>query len=202
MDRAEAEAKLAEIAARREQAQEKVSENAQRLAALEEQRVELEGQTALARRAITDYEQYLERLHGELAAIEVEEAHSALDEAVRARDQLAELTAEAARNLRSAHDALQAQRRAVEEARRDLLALDRSAPAVVPPEEPAYEDAWRDLAPLVKDELDVRLESEIVAAAAKSGNVHEIERLPEHLQVLARERRRELIRSRTRQKQQ
>jgi hypothetical protein len=202
MERAEAEAKLAEIAARREQAQEKVTENARLLAALEDQRAELEGQTVLARRAITDYEQYLERLHGELAAIEVEEARSALEAAVAARDRAAEHAAEAARSLRSAHEALQAQRRGVVQAQRDLLALDRSAQVVVPAEEPAYEDAWHELAPLVEDELDVRLDSEIVAAAAKSGNVHEIERLPEHLQVLARERRRELIRSRTRQKQQ
>ena len=201
MDRAEAEAKLAEIAARREQAQEKVSENDRRLALLEEQRVELEGQTALARRAITDYEQYLERLHEELVSIEIEEAHSALGAAVAARDRAAQEAADAALRLRSAHQGLQAERQAVEEARRSLLALDRTAQAAVPPEEPAYADAWRDLAPLLEEELDVRLESEIVAAAAKSGNVHEIERLPEHLQVLARERRRELIRSRARQNQ-
>jgi chromosome segregation ATPase len=202
VDRAEAEAKLTEIAARRAQAQEKVTENDRRLAALEEQRLELEGQTALARRAITDYEQYLDRLQEELVAIEIDEAHSVLAAAVAARDRAAKDAADAARNLRAAHDGLQANRQAVEDARRRLLSLDRSSKTVVPPEEPTYEAAWRELAPVVENELDVRLESEIVAAAAKSGNIHEIERLPEHLQVLARERRRELIRSRTRQKQQ
>jgi chromosome segregation ATPase len=202
VDRAEAEAKLAEIAARREQAREKVTENDRRLAALEEQRLELEGQTALARRAITDYEQYLDRLQEELVAIEIDEAHSVLAAAVAARDRAAKDAADAARNLRAAHDGLQANRQTVEEARRRLLSLDRSSKTVVPPEEPTYEAAWRELAPVVENELDVRLETEIVAAAAKSGNIHEIERLPEHLQVLARERRRELIRSRARQKQQ
>src|SRR5436190_1367054 len=124
MDRAEAEAKLAEIAARRQQAAEKVAQNDLRLATLEEQRVELEGETALARRAIMDYEQYVERLQEELVAIEIDEAYAALAEAVAARDRAAQNAADAARNLGSAHDRLQAERRAVDQARRKLLAVD------------------------------------------------------------------------------
>jgi predicted nucleic acid-binding Zn-ribbon protein len=201
MDRAEAEAKLAEVAARREQAREVLGENARRLAALEEQRVELEGQTALAERAITDYEQYLERLQDELAAIKVGEARSALEAAVAARDRAARDAADAARNLRAAYEGLQAERQSVEAARRSLVALDPSSRTAVLPEEPEYADAWHDLAPRVKEELDIQLESELVDAAAKSGNVYEIDRLPEHLQILARERRRELIRNRMPQEQ-
>jgi predicted nucleic acid-binding Zn-ribbon protein len=201
MDRAEAEAKLAEVAARREQAREVLGENARRLAALEEQRVELEGQTALAERAITDYEQYLERLQDELAAIKVGEARSALEAAVAARDRAARDAADAARNLRAAYEGLQAERQSVEAARRSLVALDPSSQTAVLPEEPEYADAWHDLAPRVKEELDIQLESELVDAAAKSGNVYEIDRLPEHLQILARERRRELIRNRMPQEQ-
>jgi hypothetical protein len=108
--------------------------------------------------------------------------------------------ADAVRNLRAAYDALQVERQSVEEAHRSLLALDPSYPDVLP-EEKEYVDAWRELAPCIEDELNMRLESEIVDAAAKSANGYEIERLPEHLQVLARERRRELIRNRTRQEQ-
>ena len=47
--------------------------------------------------------------------------------------------------------------------------------------------------PLVEQELNRRLESELVAQAAASSNPFDIESLPAHLQALARERRRDFL---------
>jgi hypothetical protein len=57
-------------------------------------------------------------------------------------------------------------------------------------EPPGVNQARELLVGLVRQWLDRELERELVEAAARSPMGHEIEKLPEHLRALARERRR------------
>jgi chromosome segregation ATPase len=193
MDRAQVEANLAAIAQKKQAAAERAQRQQELVARLEEERVEAEAQAVLARRAMSDYEEYEARLQEQLAAVEAEEAREALDSAILARDEAAERASAAAAALRSAHEELRKARDGVGAAVRRLRRLDRTAAASVPLESVAFEQRWRQLAPLVEQELDVQLQIVAVAAAAQSGNARDIERLPAHLQPIARERRKELF---------
>jgi exonuclease SbcC len=196
VDRAEVEAKLATVAARRQETLERLEQQQERLARVEDERAAIEGDLILARRAVSDFENYEARLQEQLAAVEIEEARVAVEQAVATRNRAAEQAAAAAEGLRSAHDQLQRAREAVSEALSRLRELDRSARGSPPPEPVSFEEQWQQLAPLVEQELNVQLQAAAVAAAARSANHLDIERLPDYLQPLARERRRELLESR------
>lgn len=191
MNRKEAESKLAVAEARRREAQERIEENAQRLARLEEERVDLLGDSAIAQRGVADFDAYLESIQEELAAIEVDEAHAAFKAAVRERDEALERAAEAVEGLVAAVNRIAAARESVCDTHRRLGTLDPAAPPLVPPEPKIFDEPWQDLAPLVESELDRRLESQIVEAAVQSPNLLVIDQLPEHLRELAWQRKRE-----------
>jgi hypothetical protein len=72
MDRSEVEAKLAAAEDRRREAEERLAQNLQRLEQLEEERAELLGASAIAKRGLADFDEYREQLHAQLAAIEVD----------------------------------------------------------------------------------------------------------------------------------
>lgn len=196
MDRHQVEESIRALAARRAETEERLRQSEQRLAEVENEHKELEGAVMLARRGLADLDTHAERLQGELRLAEVEEARAAVGEAVRRRATAAEEAARAARELRAAYDRLQEARQGVEDARAALRDLDVRDDRPGEVEQTPFEDEWRSLAPLVEDELDTQVQLQVVAAAAASNNPLDIEALPEHLQVLARARRNELLRAR------
>jgi chromosome segregation ATPase len=196
MNRQQVEEHIRALSARRAETERQLQQSEQRLAEVESQHKELEGAVKLAQRAIADLDAHAERLKDELHLAVVEEARGAVAQAVQARQTAAEQAAGAARQLRTAYDRLQLARQGVEDAHAALRELGiRDVP--VDPEPTPFEDEWQALAPLVEAELDTRLQSQLVAAAAASNNHYDIEALPQHLQVLARARRRELHGRRT-----
>jgi septal ring factor EnvC (AmiA/AmiB activator) len=62
VDRAEVEAKLATVAARRQETLERLEQQQERLARVEDERAAIEGDLILARRAVSDFENYEARL--------------------------------------------------------------------------------------------------------------------------------------------
>ena len=58
-------------------------------------------------------------------------------------------------------------------------------------------DAWQRVIELVRSRIDETLEDEVVEAAAQSSLAYEIEKLPKHLQAVARIRRRQYLTQRS-----
>ena len=195
MNREEVEGKLAALDLRRREVEKRLEQNAARLEELEQERAALVGNSNLAERAAADYQEHLSRLQAELAAIEAREARDAVRAKVHARDAAIEKGAAIAAQLAAALEQLDAVRTDLREAHQQLRAIDAEAPAVLPPEPTIFDDQWRALAPMVEAELGVRLESELVEAAARSTNFLVIDDLPEHLRELARQRKDDLRRA-------
>jgi chromosome segregation ATPase len=196
MDRHQVEEHIRALAAQRAETEAQLRQSEQRLAEVENEQQELAGAAQLARRAIADLDARAEQLKEELRTAVVDEARAAAADALRTRQAAAEQAAEAARALRAAYDRLQQARRAVDDAHAALRDLGIRREASSEPERTPFDDEWQSLAPLVESELNTRLQAQIVAAAAASNNPLEIDALPEHLQVLARARRRELLQER------
>ena len=196
MTRAEVEQKVQAVAARRAQAEAELRESQARLAELEDEESVLQGTAALARRALNDLDEYAERLRGELQAAAIEEARRSVVDHVERRKAAEAKAADAARKLRTAHEELQTARRQLEDARSALRRLDPTSVVRIEAEGTAYQEEWAGLAPLVEEELNVRLDAQAVAAAAASWNPHDIDSLPKHLQAIARSQRTELAQRR------
>lgn len=191
MDRAELEATLATAAERVRLTELRLQELADRLVEMDEERESLLGQAALTKQAIADYKQYQERVQQELMdATRREEAEAAFQRSVDARDAALEEASASVANLAEAFDRVNAARDAVARSHVELKALNPRARAA-PPEPTGFRERWTAIAPLVEQELQIRLESELVEAAARSGNYHVIKDLPDHLQELANQRLRE-----------
>jgi hypothetical protein len=173
-----------------------VAENDAALATLDEQRQERQGRLALARRAHEDVNRRLEERRVELARAEADAAVEAYERVLRERDVAAEALASAAdavtarlreyeaaqERAAGAWDAVLAQRELLPELGRETLAEpDQDAPRV--------NEAREMLLGLVRNWLDHDLERDLVEAAARSPAGYAIEKLPEHLRALARERR-------------
>lgn len=196
MRRDEIERRMQALAERRAETARELQEAETRLVELEDERNALSGTLAIRRRAVEDLASYERQLQEELSKLEVEEAEAAVSAAVAARDAAVADAARKANELRAAHDLLERRRAEVKDAS-DALRRFGSRSAVRIPEEPTeFSEEWQSVAPLVEQELNRRLESELVTQAARSGNPLEIDSLPAHLQALARERRRELIQQR------
>lgn len=166
------------------------------LRALDDQRREREGRIALAQRARQDLERRLEETRVEQERAEAQAALEAFERSLDERNAAAEHFAAAARDVVArlreyeaacevAVNAWQAVpsgpggRKSVESERAGELAHD---PAVVA-------ESLELLTASVRDRLDDELERDLVEAAARSPMGHDIQRLPTHLQALARERR-------------
>ena len=198
MNRHQVEEQIRALSARRAETEQQLRQSEQRLTEVENEHKELEGAVNLARRAMADLDAHAERLKDELRLAAIEEARDAVAKAVEARQTAAEEAADAVRQLRAAYDRLERARVAVGDAQAAVRNLGISRDPPVEPEQTLFEDEWQSLAPLVENELNTRLDAQIVAAAAGSGNPYDIDALPQHLQVLARARRRELLRHRDR----
>jgi hypothetical protein len=196
MGRDEVEKRMQALVERRAGMERELREAETRLAELEDERNELSGRLALRRRAVEDLAQYERQLRDDLAAVNLEEAQTALTAAIGARDAAAGDAAKKASEFRAAHDLLEQRRRELVDAVDALRRLRPPSKVSVPAEPDKFDEEWRSVVPLVERELNRRLESELVAQAARSTNPLDIESLPAHLQALAKERRNHLLRQR------
>jgi chromosome segregation ATPase len=165
---------------------------------LEGRRIEAEGRLAIARQAATNYAGRLEERRQALAhALEVE-VQARLLEAVGARDETANRAAEAIAHLIASFERLEAARTTtaerVEEAEPHL-----GRRAEVGPEPPEFEQEWTRLIDFVSRRAQLQLDDELVEAAASSPGGFDINKLPQDLQVIARERRSERLRAASRE---
>jgi chromosome segregation ATPase len=198
MRRDEVEKRMQALAERRATTEQELREAETRLAELEDERNELSGRLALRRRAVEDLAAFQRQLEKELAAVELEEAQAALTAAIEARDAAVREAAMKAVELKAARDLLEQRRSDVADAVNAFRQLRPPSRVLVPAEPDEFNEEWRSLVPLVEQELNRRLEGELVAQAARSNNPLDIDSLPVHLQALARERRTEILQRRRR----
>jgi hypothetical protein len=182
-----AKARLAESTARLAKAEEE-------LLTVEERRDKLTGEAVINRRAIADFQRVLEQSHQELSALHMDLARQTFDKAVEARDLALREAASALEWITKVFEELDSRRAALEQAGRELQALDSEATFSIPPEPDLLDAAWEGVIPLLRARLDERLEIDLVEAASVSLRANAIEELPEHLRELARQRRTERIR--------
>ena len=182
-----ATARLAESTARLAKAEEE-------LLAVDERREKLAGEAVISRRAIADFERLLEQSRQELSALHVDLARQTFDKAVEARDLTLREAASALEWIRKVFEELDSRRVALEQAGRELRALDPEAAFFIPPKPDLLDAAWEGVIPILRERLDERLETDLVEAASASLRPNAIEELPEHLRELARQRRSERIR--------
>ena len=161
--------------------------NAERsLDELEGHRNEAAGRVAIARQAATNYAARLEECRQALA-------QARLLEAVGARDDAANRAAEAIAHLIASFERLDAARAATAE-RVEETESHSGRRAEVGPEPVELEQEWTRLVDFVSSRAQLRLDDELVEAAASSPGGFEIDKLPEELRVIARRRRTELFR--------
>lgn len=195
--RAEAERRLQQAEENLRQAVTRHEQTQRELQELEERRDQIRGESELARRAIADFEQLKERSQQELASVAMlEQARATLAEAVEARDEVVARAAGAFESAVTVLEEVEAKRAAVVEAHRRLKSLDPAAGRFAPDEPDLLHEPWQRLVSAVKAELDGELESEMVEAAARSHLPSALNALPEHLRVLASQRRNEIQRER------
>lgn len=168
--------------------------NAERaLDELEGRRNEAAGRVAIARKAATNYAARLEERRQALAHALEAEAQARLLEAVEARDDAANRAAEAIAHLIASFERLEAARAATAE-RVEETESHSGRPAEVGPEPVELEQEWTRLIDFVRRRAQLRLDDELVEAAASSPTGFEINKLPQELRMIARQRRRELLR--------
>ncbi len=184
-----AETNLRDAVALHEQTQQQLRE-------LEERRESVLGESEQTRRAMADYERLMEQSRNELAAFEVEETRVALAEAVQLRDAIIAKTGAALDSAVSLLEMIDAQRAAVAEAHQRLRSLDHTVGRAAPEEPDSLHEPWQRMVAAVKTELDEELESDIVDAAARSNSPSALNALPQHLRILATERRNQWHRER------
>lgn len=164
---------------------------------LEGHRNELAGRLTIARQAEADYAARLEERRQELARALEAEVRAKLTEAVGARDEAVNDAAEAIAQLIGAFERLDAARD--ETAERMAEAESQLRRRVdVGPEPEKFEQEWARLTDFIRERAQLRLDDELVEAAASDHTGFELEKLPQHLQVLARERRRQRMRAESR----
>jgi chromosome segregation ATPase len=172
----------------------KETRNAERaLDELEGRRNEAAGRVAIAREAATNSAARLEERRQVLAHALEAEAQARLLEAVGARDDAANRAAEAIAHLIASFERLEAARAATAE-RVEETESHSGRRAEVGPEPGELEQEWTRLIEFVSRRAQLRLDDELVEAAASSPTGFEINRLPQELRVIARKRRRELLR--------
>jgi chromosome segregation ATPase len=161
---------------------------------LEGHRNELSGRLATAREAASDYASQLDERRQQLARALRAEAQARLLEAVDLRDNAANRVAEGILQLIASFERLDAARDEVAERAAETHSHLGRRPEVAPePEELELE--WARLIDFVREQAQLALDDELVDAAVSSPLGHEIQKLPDHLQVIARRRWQERIRA-------
>jgi len=180
---------LASAAEFREAALARLQTAEARLQELAEQQDVTRGEMSIAQRAVADLTDEISRLQQAVAEAEVDEARERLAAAVRRRDDGAAEAAAAIDNLLTLLEEIEEHRRAVMETQKELRAVT-STPGPPPPPEPSVlDEPLGRLEAFVVARSDARLMEDAVTAAAKSPSGFGINKLPEHLQELARQRR-------------
>jgi chromosome segregation ATPase len=155
---------------------------------LEGHRNELAGRLAIARQEAADYAARLEELRQELARALEAEAEAKLLEAVGARDDAGNRAAEAIAQLIASFERLDAARGEMAERVAETRSHLRRR-IEIGPEPEKLEQEWARLIDFIGTRAQLRLDDELVEAAASDPTGFEIKKLPQHLQVLARQRR-------------
>jgi chromosome segregation ATPase len=158
-------------------------------------RVEAEGRSAITRRAVSDFEDRLEEQRQALVSATREAAAAGYERAVRERDAAVEQAMAAVRTLIAAFEALNAARESVAKAAQEARHARAVVPSLPPAESSVSEEEWRRLHELLGAQSQARLDEELLAAAARSGNPLVIEKLPPHLREAARARVRARVRA-------
>jgi hypothetical protein len=169
--------------------------NAQRaLDDLESRRDEAAGRLELARQAEESYAARLDERREELARAVEAELHARLLETTASRDNAVLRAAEAITHLIASFERLEAARASTAQRRAEMQAHVRRR-VDVDPEPPELDEHWAQLVDFVTTRAQLQLDEELVEAAASSPGGHEIEKLPEHLQVIAQRRRTDRMRA-------
>ena len=159
---------------------------------LSQRRDEVAGRLDLARRQAADFENQLVAKEAELEETRKLVAYQALKEAVKSRDDAATHAASAIDEVIAALELLGGLQDAVAAAGR-AVSPGFDVSSVEPPD--VIESAWRRLVEYVRSRIEERLQDEAVEAAARSFQGYEINKLPEHLQALARQVRADLTKN-------
>jgi chromosome segregation ATPase len=186
---------IASLEQARREALDEAEEAERVLADLEGRRNETAGRLEIARSAVANYAARLEERHQALAEALKAAAEAKLLEAVDARDDAANRAAGAIAHLIASFESLDDARAAMAE----RLAETKShlpGRVEVDPEPAQLEQEWVRLVAFIRTRAQLRFEDELVEAAASSPRgTYDIEKLPQHLQVLARQRRAERLRA-------
>jgi chromosome segregation ATPase len=161
---------------------------------LEGRRNAAAGRVAIARQARDNYVSRLEERREALARLLEAEAEANLRQAIAARDDAANRAAEAIAQLVVAFEQLDAARAATHERLAETKSRLRGR-AEVEPEPATLEQEWARLIDFITTRSQLRLDEEVVEAAVSSPGGHDIDKLPAHLQLVARRRRTERMRA-------
>ncbi len=160
------------------------------IAQIEEQKAEVAGRLTLAQQEAADLARLLETRERELEEARQQADYDMFLDAVKQRDAA---TAEAATLLAASLDGLEQVDRCRDQVTAARARVHRRFNPVVPDEPVAFTEAWERLTGVVRRQLDVRLEDELLDAAAHDPLGHAIGQLPVHLQQAARRRREDVL---------
>lgn len=158
---------------------------------LSHRRDELAGRLDLSRRQAEDFAKRLAAKEAELEEARKLAAYHAFGRAVESRDTAAREAGRAIDDLVAGLELLHRLQKAVAAAARAVPPEFDVSPGELPQD---FEVAWQRLVDVVRVRIDERLQDDAVEEAARSFHGYEINKLPEHLQALARRRRAELTR--------
>jgi hypothetical protein len=163
------------------------------------------GRLSLTRRAIADYQERMEEIRAQLDQAMAEQARLVLERVLQDREEAGKSVAEAAELLLASLGALDS----LQEAARSAWASADSRARAIGKELDASPTAdeieavpevmrgsWERLCEEVRKRINEEFEEELVAAAARSPLGYAINDLPAHLQELARQRHRALVKGR------
>lgn len=196
IDKHEIESQLAFLEQELQQVRQTADESDAALAALQEQQLERESQLQLARRAEEDFRRRIEEKRAELRHAEAAAAMEAYERSLSERSSAAERFASAAQAAVAGLGEYELAQEGVATAWEAVLRNPSAAEARKaktadgPEQEPAIlTQTFELLVKMVRERLDGELERDLVEAAARSPMGYDIQKLPAHLQALARERR-------------
>jgi chromosome segregation ATPase len=200
VNRDEVERALTSATEQREQAVVRLAAAETRAQELADQQDSVRGEIVIAQRSVADLTDAISRLQQAVSQLRVDEAREGLAAAVRLRDENATEAAAAIEATLGLLEQLEERRRVVADAERALQAAT-STPGPPPSlEPPVLEEPLQRLDAFVRARSDAKLLDDVVTAAARSPGGNAIADLPEHLQVLARERRKALTVAAARQR--
>jgi hypothetical protein len=203
IDRNEIESELTRLEQELEHVTQLAEESGAALAALEAERVEREGRLHLARRAKDDFERRIEEKRLELQRAEAEALIEELDRSIARRGAASELLVSAVEaaiarlhEYKAEHEAVMSAWQTVRKQPTVREAVEPETARAAEQEPAAAAQSIEMLTDTVREHSEGQLECDLVEAAARSPMGYEIQKLPAHLQALARERRLALLRER------